>query len=150
MRRLALVVLLVPVLAGCGGDSSSSEDFTADANRICREAAAEVAEVARETPRSGDPQAAAADVLERGVAVYEPYMDRLRALEAPEDLRADWDAFLDRVQQAFDLFPRLAAATRTRDRRELSELAGRFTQIAGDTRPFAERQGLEDCLPRQG
>jgi hypothetical protein len=154
MRRLALLVL---VLAGCGSSGPSPEEFTAEANRVCRDGEANVARIVEEEQarieREGadvDPEQAAADVLERATEEYEPYMDRLRAIEAPEDLKDDWEAFLDRIEEAFDLFPRLAEATRTGDSAELTELTTRFTQIAGDTRPFAQRHGLDDCLPENG
>jgi hypothetical protein len=71
----------------------------------------------------------------------------LRELDAPEDLQADWDAFLDQVNEAYDLFPQLADATREGDRAQLGELAQRFQEIARQTRPFAEDNDLTDCLP---
>jgi hypothetical protein len=154
MRRLALLVL---ALAGCGGSGPSIDEFTAEANRVCRDGEASVARIVEEEreriEREGgdtDPEQAAADVLERATEEYEPYMDRLRAVEAPDDLKDDWDAFLDRIEEAFGLFPRLAEATRSGDREELTELTTRFARIAGDTRPFAQRHGLDDCLPEGG
>jgi hypothetical protein len=146
MSRAGLVTLLVAALAGCGdsdGDEPSRDEFVAAANRICREANERIAGIASETD---DP----VEVLERGTEAYRPYLDRLRDLGPPADLRDDWDAFLGGVEDAFALFPRLAAATRSRDREELSELTTRFAQIAGDTRPFAQQHGLDDCLPDQG
>jgi hypothetical protein len=152
MKRTVLALLLVALAAGCGGsddDAPSGDEFADSANRICREAEARIAEIVEETRgRAGlDPDEAAIEVLERGTEAYGPYMDRLRDLTPPEDLRGEWESFLDGVQEAFDLFPRLAAATRSRDREELSELTTRFAQIAGDTRPFAQEHGLADCLP---
>jgi hypothetical protein len=152
MARIAVLALVLAALAGCGGsdDGPSEDEFASNANRICREGEAELADVVeqvRSETAGRDAAAAAADVLERGSDAYRPYMDRLRRLEAPADLREDWTAFLDGVQEAFDLFPRLAEATRSGDRQELSELATRFDQIAGDTRPFAQQHGLDDCLP---
>jgi hypothetical protein len=140
VRTAAAVALLLAALAGCGG-SDGADEFAADANRICREGEARLAEVVEEAGSD------ASAVLERGTEAYEPYMARLRRLRPPEDLREDWTAFLDRVQEAFDLFPRLAEATRTADAQELSELAERFEAIASATRPFAEQHGLDDCLP---
>jgi hypothetical protein len=140
MLRAAAIALLLVALTGCGGSDGDGE-FSANANRICREAEAQLAEVVEQA--QGDP----AVVLQRGLEAYAPYMDRLRALDVPDDLRADWTAFLDGVQEAFDLFPRLATATRTADAQDLSELADRFEAIARDTRPFAEQHGLDDCLP---
>ena len=74
-------------------------------------------------------------------------MDRLRALDPPADLDANWDDFLDGVEHAFDLIPDLADATRNGDQKRLTELSEEFTQIARDTRPFAEDNRLDDCLP---
>src|ERR687895_734602 len=76
-------------------------------------------------------------------------LEDLRAVEAPEELREEWSRFLDGIQEAFDKFPELADATRDGDREKLEELTADFTRIASDTRPFAERNGLEDCLPEQ-
>jgi outer membrane murein-binding lipoprotein Lpp len=156
-RRLIHVVLALTVLAGCGGgDNSSTEDFVADANRICREGAAKIQEVTREQQEAAGEldslekqRAAVATTLERTAEAYDPYMDRLRALDPPSDLAENWSSFLDGVQRAFDLIPELADATRTGDQKRLTELSGEFTRIARETRPFAEDNRLDDCLPDQ-
>ena len=154
---LALVAALL-LLAGCGGgggeSSPTKERFVDDANTICREGEAKIAEVAREQRSrlrgAADQQRAVADVLEATAEEYEPYFARLRELDAPGDLEEGWSAFLDRVGEAFDLIPELADATRERDRATLTELTTRFSQIAADTRPFAQQNGLSDCLPDSG
>jgi hypothetical protein len=149
MRRLALLLLLI---AGCGGSGPSEQEFADEANRICREGESRVARIVEEEQarierEGGDPQEVTAGVLERSTREYRPYMQRLRDVEAPDDLEDDWASFLDQIEQAFDLFPRLAEATRSGDREEIGELTARFAEIAGDTRPFAERHGLDACLP---
>ena len=154
MGRSALLVLVLALLAGCGGGDDggpTKEEFVADANRICREGEAKIAEVAREQQSrlresAGDRQAVA-EVLEATAEEYAPYFERLRELEAPSDLEDGWSRFLDGVGEAFDLIPDLADATRERDRDTLSELTARFSGIADDTRPFAQQNGLSDCLP---
>ncbi len=142
------------LLAGCGGgddDGPSKERFVADANRICREGEARIADVTREQrgrlrEAVGDRQAIA-DVLEATTAAYEPYFERLRALDAPSELEKGWTRFLDGVGEAFDLIPELADATRERDREKLAGLTSKFSAIADETRPFAQQNGLSDCLP---
>ena len=90
---------------------------------------------------------AVGDLLEQTAEEYRPYLDRLNDLEAPEDLADDWSNFVDGITEAFDLIPELADATRENDKQKLSELTRKFSAIAEETRPFAERAGLDDCLP---
>jgi outer membrane murein-binding lipoprotein Lpp len=156
-RSLLTVVLALTLLAGCGGgDDPSTGEFVADANRICREGAAKTDEIARQQQEAaGDLESleqqrqAVATTLERTAEAYEPYMERLRALDPPSDLDENWTSFLDGVERAFDLIPDLAEATRGGDQQRLTELSEEFTQIARETRPFAEDNGLDDCLPDQ-
>ena len=159
MTRLVLfLVLALTVLAGCGGgDEPSTEEFVADANKICREGEAKLQEVTREQEEAitdlespEQQREAVATGLERSAGAYQPYMERLRELDPPADLDENWTSFLDGVERAFDLIPDLAAATREGDRQRLTELSEEFTQIARDTRPFAEDNRLDDCLPDQG
>jgi hypothetical protein len=147
MGRLLLVVPLV-LLAGCGGGDEggqTKERFVADANKICREGEAKIAEVARS--QSASSRREIAEVLEATAKEYEPYFERLRALDAPGELEQGWSRFLDGVGEAFDLIPQLADATRDRDRKTLAELTAKFSSIADETRPFAQENGLRDCLP---
>ena len=157
-RLLLILALALPILAGCGGgDNSSTAEFVADANRICREGEAKIQEVTREQQEAaGNPESleeqrqVVATTLERTAEAYDPYMERLRALDPPSDLDESWTSFLDGVQRAFDLIPELADATRAGDQDKLTELSEEFTQIARETRPFAEDTRLDDCLPDQG
>jgi predicted nuclease with TOPRIM domain len=153
-RLLLILAFAAPVLAGCGGDDSSSTgDFVADANKICREGEAKIQEVAKEQPTAAESleeqRKVVADTLERTAEAYQPYMERLRALDPPSDLEENWTSFLDGVERAFDKIPELADATRAGDQKRLTELSEEFTQIARDTRPFAEDNRLDDCLPDQ-
>jgi hypothetical protein len=144
MRRL-VVVLAVVVLAGCGGSGDPShEEFAADVNRICREGEARVAAIAEDV--QGRQPGEVADAIERAGDEFDPVLRRLRGLEAPEDLRADWNAFLDDIGAATDLLGQVAEAVRTGNREEGARLAERYEQIARQTRPFAEQYNLDGCL----
>jgi hypothetical protein len=166
MTRLLLVLAVcLAVLAGCGGDDGGGDgdgdgptrqQFVDDANRICREGEQRIDELtsgAQEKIQAAgsaeERQKAVADVLEDTVAEYRPYLDRLADLEAPSDLQDDWTSFVEDIRKAFDLIPELADATREGDREKLEDLTSQFTEIAADTRPFADRAGLADCLPDQ-
>jgi hypothetical protein len=160
MTRWALIlVLALTAAAGCGGGGDDAgDDFVADANRICREGEERLQQVTREQQEAAreqnlnsldEQQEAVATALEATAEAYAPYMERLRELEPPAELEAGWTGFLDGVGRAFELIPELADATRSDDRDQLRELSTEFTRIAQDTRPFAEDNGLDDCLPAE-
>jgi hypothetical protein len=165
-RLLVAVVVGVAALTGCGGgddggggsgDAPSREQFVADANAICREGEQKVdaatgrgEEELRQAGSDEERRRVVGDLLESTAEEYSPYLDRLRDLQPPDDLAEEWSDFVARISEAFDLIPELADATRENDEQQLSELTTEFTEIAGQTRPFAERTGLDDCLPDEG
>lgn len=142
---------------GGGGEPLSQTDLVSKANQICREGskkintkAQEVQSKIQEAKSAEEQQKVVADVLEDTAKEYDPYLDQLRDLTPPDDLKADWDKFMAGIDKAFDLIPDLADATRDGDRNKLQDLTDQFTQIAGDTRPFAQKYKLNDCLPENG
>ncbi len=169
MRSMARLLLsltcALALLAGCGGgddngggggsgDALSKDEFVAQANKICREGEQKLTAVTKDSTakiqqaKSAEEQKKmVADVLEDTAKQYDPYLERLRDLKAPDELSDGWDKFLGGVTDAFDLIPDLADATRDGDEDKLKELTDKFTKIAGDTRPFAQTNGLKDCLP---
>jgi hypothetical protein len=168
MTRSLPLLFVCALLAGCGGgdDEGSSEGgdgggggsrdaFVAEVNKICAEGEQAISEIdpvpqGEEAPKTPDEvRTFTADALERTAEAYQPYLDRLRDVEAPEELADGYAAFLEGIEGAFDKIPEVADATRANDRDKLEELAGEFTQVAEETRPFAEQNGLTDCLPDQ-
>ena len=163
IRAVLTLACALALLAGCGGDDDkggsggktlSQDEFVSQANQICREGSEKINSKTREIQdkiqqaKSADEQQdAVADVLEDTAKEYDPYLERLGKLKPPEELAADWKKFLEGVNEAFDLIPDLADATRDGDRDKLSQLTTKFSQIAGDTRPFAQKYKLDDCLP---
>ena len=163
-RTLLALALGLALVVGCGGDDDdgggggdalSQGEFVSQANKICREGEEKINAKAQEVQEklqgagesAEDQQKAVADALEETAKEYDPYLERLGDLNPPDELQADWDKFLDGINNAFDLIPDLASATRDGDRDKLSDLTTKFSQIAGDTRPFAEKYELSDCLP---
>jgi hypothetical protein len=169
MARLLLILTLglAMLVVGCGGDDDSGgggggggdemtqEEFVTEANKICREGSEKInaksEEIQQKIQEAGADveaqQKALAEVLEDTAKEYDPYLDRLGDLNPPENIQGDWDKFLDGINKAFDLIPDLADATRDGDRDKLQDLTTDFTKIAEDTRPFASKYKLDDCLP---
>jgi hypothetical protein len=142
---------------GGGGDPLSQTELVSKANQICREGsqkinakAQEVQSKIQDAKTAAEQQKVVADVLEETAKEYDPYLNQLSDLTPPDDLKADWDRFMAGINKAFDLIPDLADATRSGDRNKLQDLTDQFTQIAGDTRPFAQKYKLDDCLPENG
>jgi hypothetical protein len=163
-RSLVTLALGLALVAGCGGggnsggggggDALSQDEFVAQANKICRDGAAKINARSDEIKRklqdaksAQDQQKVVADVLEESAKEYDPYLAKLAELKPPENLSTDWKRFLHGVNNAFDLIPALADAARAGDRSKIASLTTQFSQIAGDTRPFAEKYKLDQCLP---
>ena len=145
MARAPLIMLvLAAVLAGCGsGEGDPPRDaFVAEANAICRDGERKIAAMfddERATPAS----------LERIAVAYEPYLERLDRLDPPQELEPDWREFLAGVDEGFDLLPQIARAAEAQDEERLREISARAEDIADDTRPFAQTNGLDGCLPAE-
>lgn len=161
-RALLTLTFALALLAGCGGgddgggggDALSKDEFVSEANKICREGEQRITEVTKDSQEKiqqakspEDQQKVVADVLEDTAKQYDPFLARLRDLKPPQELSAGWDKFVNGVGDAFDTIPELADATRDGDRQKLEDLTKKFTKIADDTRPFAQTNGLDDCLP---
>jgi len=165
-RAFLMLTLALALLAGCGGDDEgggdgggggdalSKDEFVAEANKICREGEQRITEVTKDSGEQiaqakteEEQQKVIADVLEDTAKEYDPFLERLNDLEPPQELSASWDEFIAGVGDAFDLIPQLADATRDGDREKLESLTAQFTEIGEDTRPFAQTNGLDDCMP---
>ena len=164
-RALLTLTLALALLAGCGGgddeggdggggDALSKDEFVAEANKICSEGEKKITEATQDSQEKiqqagsqEEQQKVVADVLEDTAKEYDPYLERLNNLNPPQELADGWDKFTTGVGDAFDLIPELADATRDGDREKLEDLTKQFTKIAEDTRPFAQTNGLDECLP---
>jgi hypothetical protein len=166
-RRLLTLGVALAMLTGCGGgddkksggggDALSQTELVSQANKICREGSAKINDKAQEiqakiqqAKSAEEQQKVVADVLEETAKAYDPYLQRLHDLSPPSNLEGEWNTFMGGIDKAFDLIPDLADATRDGDRSKLQDLTDQFTQIAGDTRPFAKKYKLDDCLPENG
>ncbi|MBJ7471637.1 MAG: hypothetical protein JHD16_10065 [Solirubrobacteraceae bacterium] len=68
----------------------------------------------------------------------------LRSVDVPGDLAQQWTGFLDTLNGAFDLMPKMAKSLSAG--KEDEALMTEFQSIEKKTRPFAEEHGLSECL----
>jgi hypothetical protein len=165
-RTLLALTFVLALVAGCGGgdgggngggggDAMTQDELVAEANKICREGAAKISAKTQAAQQrleeAGDDvekqRQVVADALEDTARDFQPYIDRLKGLEPPEDISDDWTKFVDGLGRAFELIPALADASRVNDTEELQDLLEDYRKIDTDTRPFATEYKLDDCLP---
>jgi LPS sulfotransferase NodH len=154
MARMLILLLLGSLLiaTGCGGDDdsdgnadASEREWAAEVNSICRENRDRVGELVNEVRAEGlTRNEAAAEVLERSQGTQEELLDRMAAVDTPEDLRGDFDRFINQIRDSLPLFERLADAVRAG--KNDPELNTELLEVAARTRPFATEHDLNNCL----
>lgn len=146
MRYLVVAAALLVALgsAGCmGDDGGGDESFAEQADAICSDAQAEIARVQQpQDPR--DPLQLAL-FLERAVPIARSQNRRMRALERPEEQRAQINAFLGALEAEVDVAERMLAAARREDREAVSAALQESGLASVQSQQFAQRLGLEVC-----
>ena len=140
-----MALLLGAMPAACSGGSSGPTrvEFVRQANRVCRNAAAEVSKL--RIPGRADvgsmPQAAS-----EVVAVQRRYLARLRAIERPKEDRTQIAQWLALVDQTIDQAEVSAQSQSDGDiaRAVTANLNGAALDRRADER--ARALGLEDCV----
>ena len=165
MRLLLLTLACAVCLVACGGDDeepatsgsgsgadadAAQEDWTAEVNAICKRNERETQKLAAQAQEESEArdEELTADIIERTIPLQKQLLGELGEIEPPEDVAEDYDAFLARIDDGVDLFPRLAESLRSG--KQDQELVAEFDEIAQDTRPFAAEHGLDACVPDSG
>ena len=161
MRSLLLILTCSLGLAACGGgdDGGSSgsgsgsgggnADWAAEVEKICRDNQEATQKVAADVQAEGlSGRQAAAEAIERSTPAAEDLVARLDDIDPPDDVQADYDTFITRIGDALELYPELADTVRAN--KEDKDLTARFQDLAGQTRPFAQKYGLDDGVTDAG
>ena len=134
VRRTALLlVLALLVIGGCGGDEK--RDFLDEANANCRERQrTEVAAADRPTERP-----------DAWLEIYDREAEKQRRLEAPEELRRDWERYLQRMDAMREAYRDVYRFDDGTEYNERSVAQGAATRAAVQARQIARRIGLDVC-----
>ncbi len=98
-RSTSAVVLSALAFAGCGGDDAATKaDVITDADKICADGNKELEAIGNPTSVEEVP-----DFAKRSVPIVESTTDEVEALKAPEEGKADFDAFVKSNRDAIAL-----------------------------------------------
>jgi hypothetical protein len=144
MRFVKLVVALALanlLLAGCGG--MSKEELVSKANAICQKAESDFDKVKQ--PSSLSDPAAASKYFDQLVPIAEKQLNDLRALEPPDEIKANYDAFVAANDRFVKQLKELVAAAKAKDAQKGVKLAGDLQTTAKEATEKAKSAGLTQC-----
>jgi len=150
-RRTTLSASAVAViLAGCGNAQHATRaQFVAQADPICKQAAAERAAANAAIPNTGAGPRKDMPILARvapSVAADEHQaVNRLRALRAPASLAHDWRNLLAGIQELANDTTRLAAAAKADNFRAVQAIDASGRQLDSRLSLIAARDGFAFC-----
>ncbi len=155
MRTILIAVATGVALgvAGCGssgggGARLSQEEFVQQADAICSEAEKKQAGI--DVPSiSASPSDAEldkfADALDQGVALTRDQIDKLRALNPPENADAAWGKTVDQLDASMDEVDKASAAARDGDAAGLAKSLNDASAKAETATQSAKGLGLKVC-----
>lgn len=145
-RSLAGLVAIgaTALIAGCGGgdDSLSAEEFRTQADAICADANGQLEAVGE--PSSPDQYLG---YIQSALPIQQAQIERLRELDPPDDLQADFDTGVGAIQEQIDAIQ--GAATRIEAGEDptavLTEVGAELDTINEESDAAAQRLGLTVC-----
>jgi hypothetical protein len=128
--------------AGCGGDGDglSREELVSEADTICAEYEAELAELA-------EPESLAdfERLVQDAKPIVENGIENLRALDPPEDLEDEFDEWISRNEENVAAIDELQEAVVDRDEQRIEEIVRQIDENEQEADELAAEIGLEDC-----
>lgn len=126
--------------ATCADAGPTTEEFIARADAICGEMRQEVGALPQ--PRlPGDIRA----VVDESVAVIDRGLDRLRALEIPEEDRPAVEAFLEKSGEAVGYLPSVGRAAAKNQTVKLQEATSKLEAASDRAQEIARAIGFKVC-----
>lgn len=137
MRAVALLLLVL--LAGCGG-GSSRESFVEDALEVCRKSNDRVRALG--TPESFTDTLLYARQAEDAVG---DEIDELRELSAPAELEDAFSQYLETLEQRRRQLELLAEAADQNNMSDIQGIGSELDVLTAKARTQARRAGIADC-----
>ena len=146
-RRLAAAVVaaaLIATAAGCGDDSEQLDaaELASQGDELCRQGQERFAKVQdSELVNAKDAVQQTGELLD----VASDELDELRSLQPPDELRADYDAYLAARAAALELLEKGRDAAAERDAAGYSKAQSEVEAGAAERRRLAQAVGFEIC-----
>ena len=141
--RVAVCVVAMALVCGCGGDSElSRDDFVAEADRVCEQTSGEFARVQRVPPTSAkqaEKQVQALIDVERGA------LEELRNLEPPAGLRSRYERYLESRDRALGFLEDGREAASNNDPQAYNAAKREAAAEQAERLQLARRVGLRRC-----
>ena len=135
---VALLLLLV-LLAGCGGGLSKNE-LVAEGDKIC-------SRVNKEIAKEPDPKSAAdlERLAKRTVEISDPAIEDMEALEPSGDVKKDFDAFVASVKEQRDLTKQIGEAAAAGDNDKIQKVGTQAQKAQADYQKLSAKIGFKQC-----
>jgi hypothetical protein len=137
---LALTVAVgITLIAGCGGGGSSSDNFVADADGICKKADAQQKAVAQPTKTSQ-----VGPYLDKVEPILTDGISQLSGLTPPSDQKDTYDKWVANLKQQETQFKAAQATAKSDPSKAVTMLQGQKT-LSDQGNALAKQLGLKEC-----
>jgi hypothetical protein len=135
----AVVALLVLPLAACGGGLSKGE-LVAKGDAICKRVNAQIA-------KEPEPKDAAGlqKLAEKTVAISNPAIEDMEALEPPDELADDFKKFVALLEQQRDLTKQIGDAAGKDDTTKIQQVGTEAQKAQTEYRKLSDKIGFKEC-----
>ena len=136
----AAAALLLLVLAGCGGDALTKKQLVAKGDAIC-------ARINKQVAKEPDPKTAEdlERLANRTVEISDPAIKDMEALEPPDELEKDFDAFVKSLKEQRDLTKQIGEAAGAGDNEKIQKIGTDAQKAQAGYQKLADKIGFKEC-----
>ena len=135
----AAVALIVLPLAACGGGLSKQE-LVAKGDAICKRVNTQIAKEPAPTDAAGLKRLA-----DKTVALSDPAIKEMEALEPPDELKQDFAKFVASLKRQRDLTKQIGEAAAKGDTAKIQQIGTAAQKAQSDYRKVSDKIGFKQC-----